>query len=101
MKRHYRIPLKRENLRLLLMELRLEFRKAYKETLKRHMDAYRQALVDKAAASIAEDLEKERRRAEAEMKRDVAQAAIDENERIAKLLTDLDPDVKTAKGKSR
>jgi hypothetical protein len=99
MKRHYRIPLKRENLRLSLLELRCEFRKAYQEMLSKHMDSYRQILVDKAAASIAEDMAREAKRAESDIMQTLAQAELAENERIAKLLADSDPELKTARAK--
>ena len=84
----------RESLRAALMDLRREFRKAYSATLRKHMNSYRQMLVDKAAVSIAQDLEKERRRAEFEIRKAFEESEIAENQKLAKALADLDPDAK-------
>ncbi len=56
------------------------------------MDDYRRMLVDRAAQSIADDLSKEAARAEREVKQTWAQQELEENKRLADLITDLDPE---------
>ncbi len=69
-------------------------RKEFKKLVTEHLDKYRQVLVDRAAQSIAEDMQKEAARAELEIKCAWAQREFDDNERIGRLLTDLDPEAK-------